>query len=306
MISPVFFEVIRKRLCPELKRYIFQYIDIETRIQMLLEKHPYFATGSNRLPTNDINANNKNPLFSLLTGQQLATIYRKGWLNQLWDLKGSKWYAKPELTRLCPNDILITPLFGNGAINLRVVEDYSYVHSVITTLNKLRHNVKLNSGGFSHGWSTNNQSAIPIAALSLLLNINAFDIDINYYLRKKGFRFLIAMIKLIDRAQYKKDIEREKWQRITTTYGMEREDKLSKAVAKAAKIQAKQDKAAAIKTKKQANRDKAVAIKTKKRATMVAKLEKAIAKKAKRWVVILANQDKAVVQQRRYKLNIIA
>ena len=191
---------------------------------------------------------------------------------------------------------------------------YGYVHSVITTLNKLRHNVKLNSGGFSHGWSINNQSSIPIAALSLLLNINALDSDINYYLRKKGFRFLIAMIKLIDRTQRKKDIEREKWQRITTTYGMEREDKLSKAVAKAEKIQAviaaRQTKAAAIVAKKQAKQEKAVALKIKKRATLVAMLEKAIAKKMKKETAIVAKLEQAakerVVQPRRYKLKIIA
>ena len=99
MISPEFFEVIRKRLCPELKRYIFQYIDIETRIQMLLEKRQYFVTGSTRLPTNDLNANLQNPFWSLLGGQRLATIYKEGWLKQLFDLKGTNWFIKPEGSR---------------------------------------------------------------------------------------------------------------------------------------------------------------------------------------------------------------
>jgi hypothetical protein len=321
MISPEFFEVIRKRLCPELKRYIFKYIDIETRIQMLLEKRPYFATGSTRLPNTDINANHKNPLVSLLSGQQLTTIYKEGWLNQLFELKGTKWNPKPDLKRVCPSDMIITPLFGNGAINLGVVSEKDYLHSVITTLTQFRRNVKLNNTTFSTGWAMNNAHLIPTAALSLLLNINALNDDINYYLRKKGFRFMIAMIKFIDKIQYKKDEQKKKQQEITNRYtnrvNMENEDRRSKAVekaekkraviaAKAAKKQAKLDKTVAKAAKKQANQDKAVALKTKKRATMVAKLEKAIAKKAKRWVVILANQDKAVAQQRRYKLNIIA
>jgi hypothetical protein len=172
----------------------------------------------------------------------------------------------------------------------------------------------MNANVFSRGWSANNEESIPTAALSLLLNINAFDSDINYYLRKKGFRFLIAMIKFIDRVQYKKDEQEKKRQEFENRESMGREDNLSKAVAKAAKIQAviaaRQAKAAAIVAKKQAKQEKAVALKTKKRATLVAKLDKAIAKKAKRWVVILAKQDKAakerVVQSRRYKLNIIA
>jgi len=314
MISPEFFEVIRTRLCPELKRYIFQYIDIETRIQMLLENRPYFTTGSTRLPTNEINANQQNPFWSLLGGQQLTTIYREGWLKQLFDLKGTKWYPKPELTRVCPSDLIITPLFGNGPINLGVVREKDYLHSVITTLTQFRRNIKMDRYTFSRGWAINNSASIPTAALSLLLNINAFDSDINYYLRKKGFRFLIAMIKLIDRAQYKKELVREQYRISGDRYSMEGEDKRSKAVAKAAKkqavIAARQAKAAAIVAKKQAKQDKAVALKTKKRAILVAKLEKAIAKKAKRWVVILAKQDKAakerVVHPRRYKLKIIA
>ena len=321
MISPEFFEVIRKRLCSELKRYIFQYIDIETRIQMLLEKRPYFATGSTRLPINDINANQKNPLFSLLSGQQLTTIYKEGWLKQLFELKGTNWNPKRELKRVCPSDMIITPLFGNGAINLGVVSEKDYLHSVITTLTQFRRNVKLNNTIFSTGWAMNNAHLIPTAALSLLLNINGLNDDINYYLRKKGFRFLIAMIRFIDKVQYKKELVREQYRISQDRYSMEGEDKRSKAVekvekkrdviaAKAAKKQAKLEKALAIKTKKRATlvakQEKAVAIKTKKRATLVSKLNKAIAKKAKRWGVILANQDKAVVQQRRYKLNIIA
>ncbi len=210
--------------------------------------------------------------------------------------------------------MIITPLFGNGAINLGVVCEKEYLHPVVTTLTQFRRNVKMDRYTFSRGWTNNNAASIPTAALSLLLNINEFDSDINYYLRKKGFRFLIAMIKLIDRAQYKKDEQERQWKEWENRVSMGREDNLSKAVAKAAKIQAviaaRQAKAAAIVAKKQAKQEKAVALKTKKRATLVAKLEKAIAKKAKRWVVILAKQDKAtkerVVQPRRYKLNIIA
>ena len=314
MISPEFFEVIRTRLCPELKRYIFQYIDIETRIQMLLEKRPYFATGSTRLPINDINANQKNPLFSLLSGQQLTTIYKEGWLKQLFELKGTNWNPKRELKRVCPSDMIITPLFGNGAINLGVVSEKDYLHSVITTLTQFRRNVKLNNTIFSTGWAMNNAHLIPTAALSLLLNINGLNDDINYYLRKKGFRFLIAMIRFIDKVQYKKELVREQYRISGDRYSMEGEDKRSKAVekkravleAKLAKAEKKVAVIAAKIAKKQAKQEKAVAIKTKKRATLVSKLNKAIAKKAKRWGVILANQDKAVVQQRRYKLNIIA
>jgi hypothetical protein len=299
---------------------------------MLLEKRPYFITGSTRL----LIANQKNPLYSLLNSYQLATIYKEGWLKQLFDLKSTKWYAKPELTRVCPSDLIITPLFGNGAINLGVVREKDYLHPVITTLTQFRRNIKMNANAFSRGWSANNEKSIPTAALSLLLNINAFDIDINYYLRKKGFRLLIAMIKLIDRTQYKNDKQNKKWQEIQNRECMEREDQLSKAVAKKqAVIAAKQEKAVAKATKKQAviaaKQEKAVAKATKKQAVIAAKQEKAVAKATKKQAVIAAKQEKAVakaakaakkqavtlekqdkaekervIQQRRYKLNIIA
>ena len=303
MISPEFFEVIRKRLCPELKRYIFQYIDIETRIEMLLENRPYFATGSTRLPTTELNANKKNPLYSLLSGQQLTTIYREGWLNQLFELNGdNKWNPKPELKRVCPSDMIITPLFGistGGAINLGVVSEKDYLHSVITTLTQFRRNVKMDRFCFSRGWSSNNMPSIPIAALSLLLNINAFDMDINYYLKKKGFKFLIAMIKFIDRIQFKKDEQKKQLQEYKNAYKnrecMGIEDQLSKKVEKAAaKAAAKAARVAA----------KAARVAAKNAAKEAKVAARAAAKEAK--VAARAAAKERVVPPRKYKLNIIA
>jgi hypothetical protein len=340
-ISPESMSFIERRLPTELNRYIFQYIDIETRIQMLLENRPYFATGSNRLHTNDINANNKNPLLSLLNSKQLTTIYKEGWLKKLYELNGTKWLIKPDLSRLCHHNTIMMPLFGSGEIKLglRRVELVTNRHPVVTAINRLRVKVKMNTTTFCRGWSTRNADCIPTAALSLLLNINAFDSDINYYLRKKGFIFLIAMIKFIDKIQYKKDEQQRKiidkiqykkdqqetrYQEYYNRVSMENEDKRSKKVERAvkqreiidakavkqreiidAKAVKKREIIAAKAAKKQANQDKAVALKTKKRATLVAKLEKAIAKKARRWVVILANQDNAIAKHRRYRLNII-
>jgi hypothetical protein len=307
MISPEFFEVIRKRLCPELKRYIFQYIDIETRIQMLLENRPYFATGSNRLLTPEINANQKNPLVSLLSGAQLTTVYREGWLKQLYGLKGSMWFIKPELLRLCPNNMIITPKFGNGPINLRIINEKSHCHPVVTTLNNLRKNVKMNSNGFNRGWSFNNRSSIPTAALSLLLNTDTHDCDINYYLRKKGFRLLIAMIKLINRTQSTQNMLRETEIQICIA----RQEKIAaKEAEKQATIVASQEKNAAKEAKKQAGivarQEKNAAKEAKKQAGIVARQEKNAAKEAKKQAGIVARQEKTAANEAKKQAGIVA
>ena len=271
---------------------------------MLLEKRHYFTTGLTRLHINDINANQQNPLTSLLSGKQLTIIYREGWLKQLYELNGTKWFIKPEVLRLCPNNMIIAPVLGNGPINLE------FIHPVVSTLNKFRKHIKMNSVNFSYGWSSTNASSIPRAALSLLLNINAFDNNINYYLKKKGFLFLIAMIKLINRTQSKKDARNERASEIKNQLCMKDEDRLAKCVAKATKKQtaivARREKATKKQTAIVARREKA----TKKQTAIIANLEKAIAKKAKTWGVILAKQDKIakerVAQPRRYKLKIVA
>ena len=288
---------------------------------MLLENRPYFTTGSTRLPTNEINENKKNPLYSLLSGQQLTTIYREGWLNQLFQLNGTKWNPKPELKRVCPSDMIITPLFGistGGAINLGVVSEKDYLHSVITTLTQFRRNVKMDRFCFSRGWSSNNMPSIPIAALSLLLNINAFDIDINYYLKKKGFKFLIAMIKFIDRIQFKKDEQKKQLQEYKNAYKnrecMGIEDQLSKKVEKAAaKAAAKAARVAAKEAVKEARVAARVAVrvaaKAAKDAERVAAKEARVAARAAAKEAKVAARDAAkerVVPPRRYKLNIIA
>ena len=283
---------------------------------MLLENRPYFATGSTRLPTTELNENKKNPLYSLLSGQQLTTIYREGWLNQLFQLNGTKWNPKPELKRVCPSDMIITPLFGistGGAINLGVVSEKDYLHSVITTLTQFRRNVKMDVYTFSRGWSNNNAETIPTAALSLLLNINAFDNDINYYLRKKGFKFLIAMIKFIDRIQFKKDEREKQLQDYKNAYKnrecMGIEDKRSKAVekaaAKAARVAAK-EAARVAKEARVAERGAAKAAKVAAKAAKVAARVAAKAAKDAAKVAARAAAKERVVPPRRYKLNIIA
>jgi hypothetical protein len=253
---------------------------------MLLENRPYFTTGSTRLPTNEINANKKNPLYSVLSGQQLTTIYRKGWLNQLFELNGTKWNPKPELKRVCPSDLIITPLFGistGGAINLGVVSEKDYLHSVITTLTQFRRSVKMDVYTFSRGWSNNNAESIPTAALSLLLNINAFDIDINYYLRKKGFKFLIAMIKFIDRIQLKKDEQKEYKNRERMGIEDQLSKKVEKAAAKAAKVAAKEAARVAkeaARVAKEARVAERVAAKEAARVAKAAKVAERVAAKA--------------------------
>ena len=288
---------------------------------MLLEKRPYFATGSTRLPTTELNANKKNPLYSLLSGQQLTTIYREGWLNQLFQLNGTKWNPKPELKRVCPSDMIITPLFGistGGAINLGVVSEKDYLHSVITTLTQFRRNVKMDRFCFSRGWSSNNMPSIPTASLSLLLNMNAFDNDINYYLRKKGFKFLIAMIKFIDRIQLKKDEQKKQLQDYKNAYKnrecMGIEDKRSKAVEKAAaKAAAKAAVKAARVAAKEAAKEVRVAARVaakeaKNAAKNAAKEAKVAARTAAKEAKVAARTaaKERVVPPRRYKLNIIA
>ena len=70
----------------ELKRLIFKFIDIDTRLNMLLDKRPYLLTGENRPEFNNsyngLGINDPdNPMASVLNPQELLSIYLKGFLH---------------------------------------------------------------------------------------------------------------------------------------------------------------------------------------------------------------------------------
>ena len=176
----------------ELKREIFKCIDFETRISMMLEKRPYLVRGPERLPEETLNANQQNPFHSLFSGSDMAKIYLNGFVKQIFEYneKTRRWELKSDSKKLFPFDNIITiPI--SQSVNLRAgTRNVIYNNTAHSALDVFRKKYPVNNNSISA--RQGEVSSVPICALSLLLKTN-YNSEIDYYFRKKGFQFMIAI-----------------------------------------------------------------------------------------------------------------
>ena len=156
----------------------------------------------------------------------------------------------------------------------------SFNHSIHTLFVNFRKKCPVADNKIRVRW--NEVANVPINALSLLLNTISFDANIDYNLRKIGWRFLIAIDCFIKTVKHKKHID---WLKQNERRLMVLEDENSnierKKQAKLAKVQAReQAKEAKVQAREQAKEAKIQAREQAKEAKIQArediKLEKRI------------------------------
>jgi hypothetical protein len=194
----------------ELKRLIFKFIDIDTRLNMLLDKRPYLLTGENRPDFNNsyngLGMNDPdNPMANVLNPQELLSIYLKGFLHPLYyyQPRARRWFRRDNFNNptLFPKRYLSNNRISDLATGLRLQPTESaHVHAVHSEFQKFRSSISYSKTGFiyKNGVNWHTQHLVPVLALSLLLNTDAYDIEINYYLRKKAFNFIYELSHVID------------------------------------------------------------------------------------------------------------
>ena len=181
------------RMPLEMRREIFKFIDIDTRIHMLLQTHPYLVRGPQRLDEDTLNTGRNNPFHSLFSGEQIANIYLNGFVKQLFDYneQNRRWSLKPSILEFLPSNY-IHAFSSRDAFNSNArQETLSFNHSIHTLFDKFRKKCPIINKTIHVRWY--DVPKVPIHALSLLLNTNSFDANIDYKLRKIGLRFLIAI-----------------------------------------------------------------------------------------------------------------
>jgi hypothetical protein len=181
-------------MATELRRLIFSFIDIDTRITMLLDARPYLKRNSTR-PADDVQDTIDNdPFRSLFTPKQITKIYRKGFINKLFFYQHHQQYVNTEITQMAPPQGFISyPIKSNG---LHADPELLYFnHPIVNILRNFSErfpirNLKIIQNP-AYTWVPN--SWVPVAALSLLSDTVTFNTNIDYYLRKKAFAFIIAI-----------------------------------------------------------------------------------------------------------------
>ena len=245
MISTEAMEFIRTRLPAEMKQYIFKYIDINTRIKMIQDSNPFLEIGTERNIT-DV----ENPFERELEWRDTAYVYTEGWMKQLFMLHNGNWYANNEFRKLCPNTKILTAFSNKNHQNTHLILNKNpcykyYNHNIITIMDHFRLSIKMDNFGFNNVYITNNRK-VPIAALALLLQTDGGNIDINYFLRKKAFKFMIGMVKYLQAKKEKREKAKAEREARIAAKKAEREAK------RAAKLEEKRAARAAVREEKAA------------------------------------------------------
>ena len=272
----------------ELRREIFKCIDIETRISMMLEKRPYLVRGPERLPEETLNENKKNPFHSLLSGADLVKIYYDGFVKQIfkYNEQTRRWELKSDTNKVLKSDNIISIPSRQGT-NLRIeAQPMKFNHIVHSSLDAFRKTYSVSGDKTTiFGAHFAERQHVPIGALSLLLKIK-YNSEVDYYLRKKGFQFMIATDCYIqnkyeqvrikkENARREKQEQNEKFCMLDAEYETRRYNKLKEKADKKAAILAKKTARAEQKTAAaNAKAEKKAAAIAKKTAAANAKAEK--------------------------------
>ena len=276
----------------ELRREIFKCIDIETRISMMLEKRPYLVRGPERLPEETLNENKKNPFHSFLGGADLGKIYSNGFVKQLfkYNQQTRRWVLKSEANKLIKTDTIIGIQSRQGT-NLRCeTQTLHYNHTVFSLLDSFRKRYSVSGYNSTIIAPWNEREHVPICALSLFLKIK-YNSEIDYYLRKKGFQFMIATDCYIqnkyEKVRIKKENARREKQQQNEKWCMLAAEKETRVYNK---LKEKADKKAAILAKKNARAEKKAAAIAKKTAAIAKKDAAANAKAEKKAAAATAKE----------------
>ena len=294
MISTEALEFIQTRLPAEMKRYIFKYIDINTRIKMIQDSNPFLEIGTERNIT-DV----ENPFERELDWRDAAYVYTEGWMKQLFMLHNNgNWYANNEFRKLCPNTKILTAFSNKNQQNTHFVLNKNpcykyYNHNIITIMDHFRLSIKMDNFGFNNVYFATYRK-VPIAALALLLHTDGGDIDINYFLRKKAFKFMIGMVKYLQAKKEKREKAKAEREARIAAKKAEREAK------RAAKLEEKRAARAAVREEKAAAKAQAKEERRAAAATCAA-LRKETAKIEKLHAMITAKEAKEAAKVNKIK-----
>jgi len=229
----------------ELKNIIFHYIDIDTRIDIILNKHPYLYTGEKRPIFDDEHFNRKNKISYYLKSEDYLTIYKKGFLNQLYNYNTNRhrWERLGEFCNpnLFEKNIVVTQHISNLRNGLRLnSRPLNVFHPIHSEFSNFRRSILYNkkSFKFANGITGWNEYMVPVLSLSMFLNTSySKNTDIDYYLRKKGFNMIYFILKQIDKGIQR----REEINKIRDRQSMGNEDKYAQHLRKIELIKRKEE-----------------------------------------------------------------
>lgn len=164
----------------ELQREVYNLIDYDTKLTVIMDRYPTMQRDSQRQADNE---GELNDIFEWFTEKELSVIYREGYLCKIFQYneRSRRWHLLPSFVNKLP----YTTFYGYNQENIANVlgepQHIEIAHPVYDMIDNLRRTQDIISV------KTRLQLSI-----SVLLHTNVRNEQFNRYLRKVAFQLILA------------------------------------------------------------------------------------------------------------------
>lgn len=164
----------------ELQREVYNLIDFDTKMSVVIDRYPTMQRDSQRRDVAD--TSNANDIFEWFTEKELSVIYRQGYLCKLFQYneRARRWQLSPTFLSMLPTITMRGYSYATIANMSEEPEQINIIHPVYDMIDRLR---------------TQDISSVKtrlILSLSVMMHTDVGDMKFNYYIRKVAYQIIVA------------------------------------------------------------------------------------------------------------------
>jgi len=164
----------------ELQREVYNLIDFDTKLSVVMDRYPTMQRDSQRHEVAD--TNNANDIFEWFSEKELSVIYRQGYLCKLFQYNehSRRWQLSPTFLNLLPTITMRGYSYATIANVSEEPQQINITHPVYDMIERLR---------------TQDISSVKtrlILSLSVMMHTDVGDMKFNYYIRKVAYQIIVA------------------------------------------------------------------------------------------------------------------
>ena len=164
----------------ELQREVYNLIDLDTKMSVVMDRYPTMQRDSQRHEVAD--TSNVNDIFEWFTEKELTVIYRQGYLCKLfkYNERSRRWQLSPTFLSMLPTITMRGYSYATIANMSEEPQQINITHPVYDMIDRLR---------------TQDISSVKtrlILSLSVMMHTDVGDMKFNYYIRKVAYQIIVA------------------------------------------------------------------------------------------------------------------
>jgi hypothetical protein len=164
----------------ELQREVYNLIDFDTKMSVVMDRYPTMQRDSQRRDVAD--TSNVNDIFEWFTEKELSVIYRQGYLCKLFQYneRTRRWQLSPTFLSILPTITMRGYSYATIANMSEEPQQINMTHPVYDMIERLR---------------TQDIGSVKtrlILSLSVMMHTDVGDMKFNYYIRKVAYQIIVA------------------------------------------------------------------------------------------------------------------